>query len=239
MRSTLRSLLTFRHPRADGAPSRAGVLAAGTAAIGGLVVLGAVPASSVQPEDNLEVEDLEDLDGLGSDAAESVAVALSAVPAEDRADLDAVAEVFAERDLSHLFEWSQAYVASDGEVIDAERVGAWLESRDSPMAPHAEELVAAGIAHEVDPRLVVGIAAIESEAGKRLPPGSHNAWGWNGSGPHGLQAWPSWSVAIDEFTEGLARVYDTDNVDETMAQKYVPPNWEHWLSTVRWVIDDI
>ncbi len=131
------------------------------------------------------------------------------------------------------------YETDEGEAIDPERIHVWLEDRNSPMASYAEELVAAGIEHDVDPRLVVGIAAIESSAGKRLPPGSHNAWGWNGSGPHGLQAWPSWPVAIDEFTEGLARVYDTDNVDERMARKYVPPNWQKWLRTVRWVMEDI
>ena len=131
------------------------------------------------------------------------------------------------------------YDAADGEPIDAPRIRAWLEERNSPMAPYAEELVAAGVEHDVDPRLVVGIAAIESSAGKRLPPGSHNAWGWGGNGSHGLAAWPSWPVSIDEFTEGLARVYDTDNVDETMARKYVPPNWQKWLRTVHWVIDDI
>jgi hypothetical protein len=132
-----------------------------------------------------------------------------------------------------------AYVGSDGERIDASRLRVWLQGRDSPMAPFAEELVAAGIKHEVDPRLVVGIAVIESAAGKRLPPDCHNAWGWSGSGPLGLTAWPSWPASIDAFTEGLARVYDTGQVDETMARKYVPPNWERWLEVVRWAIDDI
>jgi hypothetical protein len=131
------------------------------------------------------------------------------------------------------------YEGADGELIDPERLGAWLADRNSPLADHADALVAAGIANDVDPRLVVGIAAIESSAGKRLPPGSHNAWGWSGNGPHGLKAWPSWPDAIHDFTERLARIYDTDNVDERFARKYVPPNWEKWLYTVRWVMQDI
>jgi hypothetical protein len=131
------------------------------------------------------------------------------------------------------------YEAADGERIDPERIRVWLAGRNYPLADYADELVAAGIEHGVDPRLIVGIAVIESSGGKRLPPSTHNAWGWSGNGPHGLRSWPSWPEAIDGFTEGLARVYDTDNVDERMARKYVPPNWEKWLRTVRWVIDDI
>jgi hypothetical protein len=152
-----------------------------------------------------------------------------------RSDLAYVNEALADIDLAI----TPAYEGADGERIDAPRIRAWLEHRNSPMAPYAEELVVAGVDHDVDPRLVVGIAAIESSAGKRLPPGSHNAWGWGGSGAYGLAAWPSWPEAIDAYTEGLARVYDTDNVDETMARKYVPPNWRKWLRTVHWVIDDI
>lgn len=152
-----------------------------------------------------------------------------------RSDVAYVNAVLADIDLTT----DPVYDGADGERIDAPRIRAWLEERNSPMAPYAEELVAAGTEHDVDPRLVVGIAAIESSAGKRLPPGSHNAWGWGGNGAHGLAAWPSWPVSIDEFTEGLARVYDTDDVDETMARKYVPPNWQKWLRTVHWVMDDI
>ncbi len=131
------------------------------------------------------------------------------------------------------------YVGADGEPIDVERLEVWLTDRGSPLAPYAEDLVQAGVDHDVDPRLVVGIAAIESTVGLRLPPGSHNAWGWGGDGAHGLAAWPSWPVAIDTFTERLGALYDTESVDEHMAQRYCPPNSQAWLRTVRWVIQDI
>lgn len=131
------------------------------------------------------------------------------------------------------------YIGDDGEHIDAPRLRVWLEDRDSPMAEHAEALVAAGIEHDVDPRLVVAIATKESSAGIHLPPGSHNAWGWGGSGAHGLAAWPSWPHAIDYYTERLGALYDTDSVDAEMAERYCPPNSRAWLETVRWVIQDI
>jgi hypothetical protein len=131
------------------------------------------------------------------------------------------------------------YLGADGERIDVDRIRDWLDGRGSPLAPYAEDLVAAGVAHDVDPRVVLGIAGIESTVGEELPEGSHNAWGWNGDGPHGLATWDSWPEAIDDYTERLGRLYDTDNVDEDFAQTYCPPNWEKWLDTVRWVIADI
>jgi hypothetical protein len=131
------------------------------------------------------------------------------------------------------------YLASDGERIDVERIATWLEHRGSPMAPYAEDLVRAGVAYDVDPRVVLGIAGIESTVGEAIPEGSHNAWGWNGDGPRGLKAWDSWPEAIDDYTERLGRLYDTENVDEDFAQTYCPPNWEKWLDTVQWVMNDI
>ncbi len=131
------------------------------------------------------------------------------------------------------------YTAPDGERIDAGRLRRFLEDRDAPLAAHAKTLVRAGVAHGVDPRIVVGIAVAESAGGERLPEGTHNAWGWSGGGPHGLKAWPSWPAAIDDFTARYARLYGTGPVDAGIAQTYVPPNWQWWLETVTWVVDDI
>jgi hypothetical protein len=131
------------------------------------------------------------------------------------------------------------YEAADGERIDAERIRDFLEGRDAPLATEAETLVAAGVEHDVDPRLVVGIAVAESSGGERLPASTHNAWGWSGTGPHGLKSWSSWEESIDDFTERLGRLYETESVDEEMARTYVPPNWRWWLETVTWVIDEI
>ena len=132
-----------------------------------------------------------------------------------------------------------AYVTADGESITADRVRAFLDGRDAPMADQAEAIVAAGITHDVDPRLVVGIAIAESNAGERLPVGSHNAWGWGGSGKFGLAHWSSWDEALDTYTERLGALYDTEDVGRSFAETYCPPNWQWWLDTVTWVIDEI
>ncbi len=131
------------------------------------------------------------------------------------------------------------YPAADGERIDAERIRAFLADRGSPLAAEAETFVAAGIAHDVDPRVVVAIAVAESNGGERLPAGSHNAWGWSGSGPHGLAAWGSWEESIHDYTERLGQGYETDGVSVEFARTYCPPNWRWWHDTVTWAVAQI
>ncbi len=132
-----------------------------------------------------------------------------------------------------------AFETDDGDRIDAERIEHYLDDRGAPLAEHAETFVEAGVEHDVDPRLVVGIAIAESNGGKQLPPSTYNAWGWSGNGPKGLHSWSSWDESIHDFTARLAELYDTDNVDESFARTYVPPNWRWWLDVVHMVKADI
>ena len=131
------------------------------------------------------------------------------------------------------------YETVDGELIDAERVFEFLDGRNAPLAAHAETIVAAGVEHDVDPRVVVGIAIAESNGAEMKPAGTHNAWGWSGNGPRGLRAWDSWEDSIDEFTERLGALYDTDNVDWEFASTYCPPNTQWWYDTVTWAMGQI
>jgi hypothetical protein len=92
----------------------------------------------------------------------------------------------------------------------------------------------------VDPRVVVAIAIAESDAGKMHPEGTYNAWGWGGSGgPRGLRAWDSWEQSIDQYTQRLGELYDTDDVDWDFASTYCPPNTQWWFDTVTWAIGQI
>ena len=131
------------------------------------------------------------------------------------------------------------YETVDGQLIDAERVFDFLDGRNAPLAAHAETIVAAGVEHDVDPRVVVAIAIAESNGAEMKPTGTHNAWGWGGSGPRGLRAWSSWEESIDDFTERLGALYDTDNVDWEFASTYCPPNTQWWYDTVHWAIGQI
>lgn len=129
------------------------------------------------------------------------------------------------------------YVAADGTEVTPERIHAFLDGRGAPLADHAELFVEAGLRHDVDPRVVVAISIAESNGGKMHPEGTHNVWGWGGSGgPSGLRAWPSWEEAIDTYTERLGALYDTDDVDWDFASTYCPPNTQWWYDTVTWAI---
>jgi hypothetical protein len=132
------------------------------------------------------------------------------------------------------------YVAADGTEVTPDRIFAFLDGRGAPLAAQAELFVEAGIRHDVDPRVVVAIAIAESNGGKMHPQGTHNVWGWGGSGcPSGLRAWDSWEQAIDEYTERLGALYDTDNVDWAFASTYCPPNTQWWYDTVTWAMGQI
>jgi hypothetical protein len=132
------------------------------------------------------------------------------------------------------------YVAADGTEVTPERIFAFLDGRGAPLAAQAELFVEAGLRHDVDPRLVVAIAIAESNGGEMHPQGTHNVWGWSGSGgPRGLRAWDSWEDSIDEYTERLGALYDTDNVDWAFASTYCPPNTQWWFNTVTWAIAQI
>ncbi len=129
------------------------------------------------------------------------------------------------------------YVGDDGEIISVERVRAYLERKGSPLVPYAEDFVVAGIDNDVDPRVVIAIAGAESTFGKRQL--GHNAWGWGASTTAAMKRWPDWSTSIHEYTAALGERYDTDNVDEAFARRYVPPNWRWWLRTVRAVMAEV
>lgn len=132
---------------------------------------------------------------------------------------------------------SLVYVAADGAEVTPEAIFAFLDGRGAPLAEHAELFVEAGLRHDVDPRVVVAISIAESNGGKMHPEGTHNVWGWGGSGgPAGLKAWDSWEQAIDEYTERLGALYDTDNVDWEFASTYCPPNTQWWIDTVTWAM---
>ena len=123
---------------------------------------------------------------------------------------------------------AMVYVGADGERITTGRIAEYLERFGSPMAPYAEDFVAAGVRYDVDPRLIVAISALESQFGVHDGAG-HNAWGWGG----GRIGWSDWPTAIDRFTYELGARYDTDDVDEGFASTYCPPNSGRWLASVR------
>lgn len=104
----------------------------------------------------------------------------------------------------------------------APRIDAYMSGY--PLAGYGSVFAAAAWDYGVDPRFSPAISWVESSKGLYCYR-SFNAWGWGGI------SWGSWEEAIDAHVRGLARGYGY-TVTEAGAQKYCPPNWEHWYNTV-------
>ena len=111
----------------------------------------------------------------------------------------------------------------------ASRINAYLEG--SPLAGYGETFAQAAAEYGVDPRLSPSIATIESGRGSVCFK-DHNAWGW------GSSSWDSWEDAIYEHVEGLATGYDGTLTLEG-AERYCPPNYQEWYSSVATEMDGI
>lgn len=117
-------------------------------------------------------------------------------------------------------DWSsdkESFVASWGARIDAYLAG-------SPLSGYGSTFAAAAWDYGIDPRFSPAISAVESSKGAYCF-NPHNAWGW------GSASWGSWEEAIYAHVAGLARGYGYTVTIEG-AQKYCPPNWQHWYNSV-------
>lgn len=114
-------------------------------------------------------------------------------------------------------DWSvgeEAFVAEWTERIDAYLAG-------SPLAGMGAVFAQAAWDNGVDPRFSPAISNTESGKGSHcfLP---YNAWGW------GQSSWGSWEEAINAHVAGLANGYGY-SLTYAAAQKYCPPNTDHWF----------
>lgn len=81
----------------------------------------------------------------------------------------------------------------------ADDLRAFLESYDSPLAPHAEHFVAVADEYSLDWRLLPAIAGAESTFGKRVPYKSYNPFGWG----NGRIYFSSWEEGIEVVARTL------------------------------------
>lgn len=105
----------------------------------------------------------------------------------------------------------------------------YLERHRSPLVPYADYFFQASQKYDLDYRLLVAIAQQESNLGKRIPPGSHNAWGW-GIHSRGSLGFSSWPEGIETVARGLRKNYlDRGFISlEQIAGRYAPPSKEAW-----------
>ena len=93
----------------------------------------------------------------------------------------------------------------------------------SPLSGYGETFARAAWTYGVDPRWSPAISCVESTKGAYCF-ASHNAWGW------GSVSWDSWEEAINAHVAGLARGYGY-TLTYASAQKYCPPNADHWYNS--------
>lgn len=119
----------------------------------------------------------------------------------------------------------------------------FLRVHRSPLEPYAEEIVVASDQHGLDYRLLPAIAMAESGAGKEIPYGSYNAWGYGIYGDQvlGFSGWKDgvWSMAEYLKKEYLDLGYDTP---EKMMPKFCPPSLAKggaWAKAVNYFINQM
>lgn len=114
----------------------------------------------------------------------------------------------------------------------AERLEEYLISKQSPLAPYAGLLVAEADKHDIGWTKSVSISSIESQFGKLIKPGSHNAWGimaFSGGKRTGIRMFNSWEEAIKYHAALLGNNYKVNEYD-AIQEKYCPsfecnPKW--------------
>ena len=81
----------------------------------------------------------------------------------------------------------------------------YLAKYNSPLQYHAQDFIDAAKTYDLDWKMVVSIAGVESTFGKHIP-GGYNGWGW---GVYGTQAiyFESWKDGIYTVSKGLREGY--------------------------------
>lgn len=110
----------------------------------------------------------------------------------------------------------------------------YLLKYKSPMAPFAGFIVQTSDKYGLDWRLLVAIAQQESNLGKRIPPDSHNAWGY-GIHSRGTLKFASWEEGIETVAKGLKEKYLDKGyrTTEEIMSKYTPlsnGSWAHGVN---------
>lgn len=98
--------------------------------------------------------------------------------------------------------------ANEHEVQDnrAEILKAYLRKYDSPLIDSADTFIEEADRNNLDWKLVVSIAGVESWFGHRIPPNSYNGWGWGVYGDNVIH-FNSWDEGITVISKSLRVKY--------------------------------
>ncbi|MEK7504143.1 MAG: hypothetical protein AAB550_01425 [Patescibacteria group bacterium] len=117
-------------------------------------------------------------------------------------------------------------------------VSNFLKKYDSPLLPFANQVIEISDKYHLDYRLLVAIAMQESGLCKKIPPMSHNCWGYGIYGDL-VTKFNSYPDGMETVAKGLKKNYidrGLDTPEEIMA-KYTPPSQGSWAAGVNRVMD--
>lgn len=117
-------------------------------------------------------------------------------------------------------------------------VSNFLKKYNSPLVPFANQVVEISDKYHLDYRLLVAIAMQESGLCKKIPPLSHNCWGYGIYGDL-VTKFTSYVDGMETVARGLKKNYidrGLDTPEEIMA-KYTPPSQGSWAAGVNRVMD--
>ncbi len=121
-----------------------------------------------------------------------------------------------------------------------EIVKAYLKKYNSPLYLYSDFIVATAKKYDLDPRLILAIAQQESNLCKKTPDDSHNCWGW-GIHSQGTLKFPSYQIAIETVTKGLAEKYLNQGLltPEQIMGIYTPLSDGSWATGVQQFLDEM
>ena len=128
-------------------------------------------------------------------------------------------------------------IAEDGRV---EIVRQYLEANRSELLPHSEYIVQTADKYNLDYRLLPAIAQKESGLCRRIPPGSHNCWGW-GIHSKGTLMFDNYEEAIETVSKGLKEKYIDQGyvTPDQIMKKYAHPDSTTWAEGVNMYMDQL
>jgi len=108
----------------------------------------------------------------------------------------------------------------------------FLKKYNSPLSRFAPDFVEAADLWQVDWRLLPAIAGLESYFGKRMVPGTFNAYGWGG----GYIKFSSWRGSIFHLNYKLRKNYYNRGLisSQMIGKVYAPPNpnWGNLVASI-------
>lgn len=131
--------------------------------------------------------------------------------------------------------FSDKIITKEGRV---EIVRQFLAKYDSPLEENAYEIVQIADKYEVDFRLIPAIAMQESNLCKKIPPNSHNCWGFGIYGGK-VTRFEDYPQAIETVTKTLALKYKAKGLvtPEQIMGMYTPSSNGSWARSVNHFMD--